>query len=170
MAIRILPFAVALLIGMAMGAHHPLYMSIYTRRPATARLLPPTLPPPLDMSATASLVHGLHLPPSLPLPRSPVPSILHYVYGLGPRSLQKPFPYYAHLAMRSALTTLKPDKVMFHCVHEPYGYWWDQVRSYDGWAVDTKGQRRGRVEVVKARDVTWVGKERAPVHHVSWGR
>jgi hypothetical protein len=59
---------------------------------------------------------------------------------------------------------------MFHCVHEPYGYWWDQVRAYDGWAVDTKGQRRGRVEVVKARDVTWVGKERAPVHHVSWGR
>lgn len=61
---------------------------------------------------------------------------------------------------------LKPDKVLFHCVHEPTGYWWDRVKGWEGW-IDENGKTKGLVEVVAARDVEWVGLARRPVVHVS---
>lgn len=109
-------------------------------------LLPRTLPPPTDTD-----LHAISA--SLPTRRDPVPSTVHYVYGLA-ESLE--LPYFAYLAMRSALAVLKPQRVLFHCVYEPRGVWWDRVR--------------GQVEVVRARNVTSVGVHDAPVVHVRGGR
>ena len=101
----------------------------------------------------------------LPEPLAPVPNIVHYVYGLdtGP---QPDFPYFAYLAMRSALISLKPERVLFHCIREPHGYWWDRVKDWEGWT-DEDGKQRGMVEVQRARDVTHIGSTKRPVHHVS---
>jgi hypothetical protein len=90
---------------------------------------------------------------------------VHYVYGLA-TDAQPDFPYFAYLAMRSALMVLKPERVLFHCVNEPRGYWWDRVKGWEGWT-DDNGVVRGKLEVLRARDVQYVGKSRRPVHHVS---
>lgn len=79
---------------------------------------------------------------------------------------QPDFPYFAYLAMRSALTVLKPDRVLFHCIREPQGYWWDRVINWEGW-IDEMGIKRGMVEVHQARQVTEIGSEKRPVRHVS---
>ena len=55
-----------------------------------------------------------------------VPNAVHYVYGLKPLGEgEQPdeFPYYAYLAMRSALINLKPEK-MFLLVYSPV---WNRV-------------------------------------------
>ena len=62
--------------------------------------------------------------------------------------------------------TLKPDRILFHCHEEPQGYWWDRVRGWEGWE-DGDGETKGLVEVLPARDVEWIGKDRHPVKHVS---
>lgn len=64
------------------------------------------------------------------------------------------------------MMVLKPERVLFHCMREPQGYWWDRVVDWEGW-VDESGIRRGLVEVVKAREVEFIGSEKRPVHHVS---
>jgi hypothetical protein len=70
--------------------------------------------------------------------------------------------------MRSAMTVLKPEKVMFHCRYEPTGYWWDQVLNWEGWIDENEdGKRKGLVEVVPAREVEYVGAGKRPVKHVS---
>ncbi|TXT15584.1 hypothetical protein VHUM_00087 [Vanrija humicola] len=53
--------------------------------------------------------------------------------------------------MRSALAVLQPDRVLFHCVYEPHGVWWDRLRD--------------RLEVVPARNVTHIGVHNKPVVH-----
>ncbi|ORX36844.1 hypothetical protein BD324DRAFT_579948 [Kockovaella imperatae] len=119
-------------------------------------------PPPLAV-ALPPIPTNTDLPvPSLPLPREPIPNIVHYVYGLDPDSTREDFPYYAYLAMRSALVTLKPEKVLFHCLYEPRGYWWSRVVNWEGW-VDDEGQRKGLVEIHRARDVTTIGSHKNPV-------
>lgn len=65
------------------------------------------------------------------------------------------------------MMVLKPERVLFHCIREPQGYWWDRVVDWEGW-VDESGIRRGLVEVLPARDVEFIGSDRRPVHHVSW--
>lgn len=140
---------------------YPSYLSVYSRRPSiTPALLPRSLPPPPD-----SLIPPIS---SLPKPQEPIPNIVHYVYGLAPGP-QPDFPYFAYLSMRSAMMTLKPERVMFHCLTEPHGYWWDRVMNWEGWS-DENGLKRGMVEVVPARDVTHIGKENRPVVHVSQAR
>lgn len=147
-----------IILGIVIGIHFPSYLSVYSRRPnVPVPLLPRSLPPP-----PLSLI-----PPtdSLPLPRDPIPNVVHYVYGLAPDP-QPDFPYFAYLSMRSAMMVLKPEKIMFHCLHEPRGYWWDRVKNWEGW-VDDQGDQKGMLEVVPARDVTHVGKDKRPVVHVS---
>ncbi|KAL7421719.1 hypothetical protein Q5752_003490 [Cryptotrichosporon argae] len=118
---RLLPALVALALGLLIGMHYPLYLSVLNRRPQTiVSLLPPTLVP-----VPPSLVPPVS---SLPLPPEPVPNIVHYVFGLDPDDRE--FPYYAYLAMRSAMAVLKPDRVLFHCRHEPGGYWWSRVFAH----------------------------------------
>lgn len=89
--------------------------------------------------------------------------MVHYVYGLADD--QPDFPYFAYLAMRSALVSLKPDVVYFHCINEPKGYWWERVKDWEGW-IDDQGRRRGMMEIKRARDVQWVGSSKRPVVHV----
>ncbi|RXK40870.1 hypothetical protein M231_01929 [Tremella mesenterica] len=153
--IKFLPSILLLTIGVLIGSQHPYYLSIYSRRSSIPiSYLPRSLPPPPDTK----------IPPSssLPIPSEPIPNIVHYVYGLAPT--QEEFPYFAYLAMRSALQVLKPEKVLFHCLNEPRGYWWDRVRGWEGW-IDEGGEKKGLVEVVKARDVEWIGKDQRPVKH-----
>ncbi len=64
------------------------------------------------------------------------------------------------------MMVLKPDRVMFHCVREPQGYWWDRVLGWEGW-IDEHGIRRGMVEIKRAREVDYIGASQRPVHHVS---
>ncbi|WWD17440.1 hypothetical protein CI109_101881 [Kwoniella shandongensis] len=153
-----LPSVIVLILGIAIGINFPLYLSVYTRRPSDdISLLPHTLPPPPPPSTSLSLLSHL------PAPAEPIPNIVHYVYGLASEP-QPDFPYFAYLAMRSAMTVLKPDKVMFHCITEPRGYWWDRVKDWEGWEADSS-VKRGEVEIVQARDVQWIGSDRRPVKH-----
>ncbi|OCF40483.1 hypothetical protein I317_05721 [Kwoniella heveanensis CBS 569] len=158
LALRYLPSALILAVGILIGANHPLYLSVYSRRSITpTSLLPPKLPPaPPPILSTS-------LQAALPAPEEPIPNIVHYVYGLA-SDPQPDFPYFAYLAMRSALVSLRPEEVWFHCIHEPRGYWWDRVRDWEGWT-DEHGLRKGMVRVLKARDVQWIGKDRKPVVH-----
>lgn len=152
--------------GLLLGMHYPFFLSVYTRRPDQdlVSLLPKRLPPlPLSLEPPVG---------GLPNPEPEIPNIVHYVYGLKPPSGAAQdgpeFPYFAYIGMRSAMTVLKPDKVMFHCRYEPTGYWWDQVLNWEGWIDEREGgKRKGLVEVVTAREVEFVGTERRPVKHVS---
>lgn len=146
--------------------HYPFFLSVYTRRSDydLVSLLPRRLPPlPVSM-----------VPPiaGLPEPQPEIPNIVHYVYGLKPpsgSSQEGPeFPYFAYIGMRSAMTILKPEKIMFHCRYEPTGYWWDQVLNWEGW-IDEKdgGKRKGLVQVMPVRDVEFIGTQKRPVTHVS---
>lgn len=152
--------------GVLLGMHYPFFLSVYTRRPRDelVSLLPTRLPPP---------PLGLKPPiASLPDPNTEIPNIVHYVYGLKPPSggYQRgpEFPYFAYIGMRSAMTVLKPEKIMFHCQYEPTGYWWEQVLNWEGWIDEEDGgARKGMVQVVPAREVEFIGEEKRPVKHVS---
>ncbi|EAL20418.1 hypothetical protein CNBE3390 [Cryptococcus deneoformans B-3501A] len=78
-------------------------------------------------------------PSYLPAPLEPkkkgmlVPDAVHYVYGLKPvpqGQHGEELPYYAYLAMRSALINLKPKAIYFHYEHLPTGPWWDLIRPH----------------------------------------
>lgn len=148
-----------LAIGLLIGSNIPLYLSIYSRRPSGAISLLPRALPPVASSGVADQLVSLGLPP----PEEPIPNVVHYVYGLADN--QPDFPYFAYLAMRSALVSLKPDVVYFHCINEPKGYWWERVKDWEGW-IDDQGLRRGMMEIKRARDVQWVGSSKRPVVHV----
>ncbi|WVW83730.1 hypothetical protein I302_105751 [Kwoniella bestiolae CBS 10118] len=155
---RFLPALLILSLGILIGANHPLYLSIYSRRPLTQfSILPPSLPPPPSLSLTSSLTN-------LPEPPDPIPNIVHYVYGLAPPSDEE-FPYFAYLAIRSAMVSLQPEEIWFHCINEPRGYWWDRIKHYEGQVDPLTGEVRGLVKVKRARDVEWIGKDRRPVTH-----
>ncbi|WVO16357.1 hypothetical protein L204_104032 [Cryptococcus depauperatus] len=153
-----LPPVLLLALGILIGVNMPLYLSIYSRRSLSSiSLLPRALPPVADPLTVKNLVL-LGLPP----PEDPIPNIVHYVFGLADD--QPDFPYFAYLAMRSSLISLKPDFIYFHCINEPKGYWWDRIRNWEGWK-DEQGHRRGLVEIKRARDVQWIGKSKSPVVH-----
>ncbi|WVF72813.1 hypothetical protein IAT40_007631 [Kwoniella sp. CBS 6097] len=79
-------------------------------------------------------------PDYIPAPVEPkkkgmvVPDSVHYVYGLknveSPDARGEELPYYAYLAMRSALVNLKPKVMYFHYKHLPTGPWWDEIAPH----------------------------------------
>ncbi|WWC61705.1 uncharacterized protein I303_104290 [Kwoniella dejecticola CBS 10117] len=159
LAIRLLPSLLIFGFGIIIGSNHPLYLSIYSRRPLSpSSILPPALPPAPPVSSTSSLAY-------LPDPKEDIPNLVHYVYGLSDEPDQPDFPYFAYLAIRSSLLTLQPDEVWFHCIHEPHGYWWDRIKYYEGYMDPSTGQVKGLVKVRRARDVQWIGKDKKPVTH-----
>ncbi|RXK41142.1 hypothetical protein M231_01545 [Tremella mesenterica] len=92
--------------------------------------VPPTLfRPPPDPSRPTFLS-----PPLAPKKNGMVvPNSVHYVYGLKPvKEGEKvpELPYYAYLAMKSALMVLKPEKMYFHYVNLPTGPWWDLISPH----------------------------------------
>jgi hypothetical protein len=163
--IKLVFIALVFTSGTIIGTHYPTWINIYSRRPA---LNPISLLPPRLTSPVPSLDSSF---PFLPPAREEIPNIVHYVYGLD-TAHDEDFPYYAYLGMRSALLSLKPERILFHCLKEPRGYWWNQVKE---WGLDEEdGQEEGDrigglVEVVMTRDPTWVGKDRRPVSSVSRG-
>jgi hypothetical protein len=55
----------------------------------------------------------------------PIPRTFHFVFGL--REQTEPFSLVFYLALRSCLTVNRPDQVLFHCLHEPWGPYWDLI-------------------------------------------
>lgn len=190
---RLLIIVSIFICGFVLGVFHPSYLSVYTRRPETfdhrVSYLPSRLSPPPPSSSELDYF-GL-VNEAEQLVRSgrrkadvvgredvagaeKIPNIVHYVYGLKQSkgdSIEE-FPYYAYLGMRSALISLRPEKIMFHCINEPQGYWWDQVKNWEGWIDETdrssdepNGRRKGLVEVVPARQFDTVGKSKRPVEN-----
>ncbi|KAK6910267.1 hypothetical protein I203_104299 [Kwoniella mangroviensis CBS 8507] len=161
-ASRFLPSLLILVLGILIGINHPLYLSIYSRRPLNSfSLLPSSLPP--SPPATSTTLLG-----DLPQPSKDIPNLVHYVYGLAPLAdgeEGEEFPYFAYLAIRSAMVNLKPDEIWFHCIHEPRGYWWDRIKYYEGHVDPITSEKRGMVKVKKARDVEFIGKDKRPVTH-----
>ena len=154
--------ALIFLAGIVIGTHYPTWISIYSRRPADRPIsfLPSRLTGPVQPVDPVF--------PFLPHAREDIPNIVHYVYGLDTRE-DEDFPYYAYLGMRSAMLSLGPERILFHCLKEPRGYWWDRIKEWrrDGQVQSGRDGVARLVEVVKTRDPTWVGKDKRPVSSVS---
>lgn len=54
-----------------------------------------------------------------------IPRIFHFVFGLRPQT--EPFHLMHYLCIASCLAVNKPDAVMFHYHHLPWGPWWDLI-------------------------------------------
>ena len=53
---------------------------------------------------------------------------IHFVYGLQPQ--REPFPLVHFLAVESARTVLRPERILFHVQEVPHGPYWDRVRPH----------------------------------------
>lgn len=63
----------------------------------------------------------------MPTPRR-VPPIVHFVWGLRPQ--EAPFPLLAYLAIASCRAVLRPERIVLHHHHLPWGLWWDLARPW----------------------------------------
>jgi hypothetical protein len=115
---------VVLAIGLAflLGRHlAPSSRIPHHQGPAPPFLIPPSAFPPLTREQQLALLPtstDRTLYPSPLAPEKPghvVPNVVHYVYGLKDNGRTDgkgdEFPYYAYLAIRSALVNIKPEKV-----------------------------------------------------------
>jgi len=158
--LRLTAFVAIFTTGILLGTHYPTWISVYARRPSR-----------YISHLPASLHHTQAFPdpvfPLLPQPRDEIPNIVHYVYGLDLTATDD-FPYYAYLGMRSAMVSLRPEKIMFHCLKEPSGFWWEQVKL---WKQSDTGEdmemEEKLVEVVWARNPQWIGKDKKEITKVS---
>jgi hypothetical protein len=55
-----------------------------------------------------------------------VPNIFHFVFGLRPQT--EPFHLMHYLCLASCIGVNRPDAILFHCQHEPWGEYWDRIR------------------------------------------
>ncbi len=65
-------------------------------------------------------------PPPTPRHPTPVPRIVHFVFGL--RAQDEPFHLVHYLAIASCAAVVEPDEIHLHCHHLPYGFYWDLAR------------------------------------------
>lgn len=117
---------------------------LFGRRTGTSSVSPK--PPPFYVSPAA-----LPGPPSPPTgfsatPERKIPPIVHYVFGMKEDFGGKPFGFIQFVAINSMLENIKPEKVMFHHIYEPSGWWWNKIKEY----ADKKGVKW---EMTKAREV-----------------
>lgn len=56
-----------------------------------------------------------------------VPNTYHFVFGLRPQTEPFALPYY--LCLRSCIEINAPDRILFHCMEEPWGRYWDLIRE-----------------------------------------
>lgn len=56
-----------------------------------------------------------------------IPKIFHFVFGLKPQ--QEPFHLVFYLCLKSCLEVNRPQRLMFHYYHEPYGEWWERIKT-----------------------------------------
>lgn len=115
---------IALAIGLAflLGRHlAPSSRIPHHQGPAPPFLIPPSAFPPLTREQQLALLPTSTDRTLYPSPLAPekqgqvVPNVVHYVYGLKDTGRTDgkgdEFPYYAYLAIRSALVNIKPEKV-----------------------------------------------------------
>ena len=57
-----------------------------------------------------------------------IPNIIHFVYGF--KIQTEEFELFKYIAIKSAISVNKPDKVYFYYKHEPFGKWWDLIKPY----------------------------------------
>jgi hypothetical protein len=55
-----------------------------------------------------------------------IPRVFHFVFGMKPQT--EPFHLMHYLCLASCIGVNRPDAVMFHCQHEPWGECWDRIR------------------------------------------
>lgn len=55
-----------------------------------------------------------------------VPNQFHFVFGLRPQT--EPFHLMYYLCLKSCIAVNRPERVLFHCLHEPWGAYWDRIR------------------------------------------
>ncbi|WP_376697212.1 glycosyltransferase [Wenzhouxiangella sp. EGI_FJ10305] len=55
-----------------------------------------------------------------------IPRVFHFVFGL--REQREPFHLLHYLCLASCLAVNRPEAVVFHYRHEPFGPWWDRIR------------------------------------------
>jgi len=56
-----------------------------------------------------------------------IPNLFHFVFGL--RKQTEPFHLVFYLCLESCLQVNRPDAILFHYCHEPYGPYWDLIRG-----------------------------------------
>jgi hypothetical protein len=57
-----------------------------------------------------------------------IPRIFHFVFGLRPQT--EPFHLMHYLCIASCLGVNKPDAVLFHYQHMPWGPWWEKIAPF----------------------------------------
>ncbi|KAM0787013.1 hypothetical protein ACM66B_006281 [Microbotryomycetes sp. NB124-2] len=92
-----------------------------------------------------------------PQSRQLVPPYVHYVFGLSEDFGGKPFSFIHYVCLMSALVKLKPLKIYMHHVHEPTGFYWNEIKL----AIDRS--KTTELVLVKQRDVDQVFGN--PVEH-----
>ncbi len=70
-----------------------------------------------------------------------IPKIFHFVYGLQPQT--EPFHLVHYLALASCLEVNRPERVLLHLHHRPWGEYWERIAD----RVDTSRVRRSRVRL-----------------------
>ena len=55
-----------------------------------------------------------------------IPNQFHFVFGLKPQTEPLHIVYY--LCLKSCLEVNKPDRILFHYHHEPFGDWWEKIK------------------------------------------
>jgi len=56
-----------------------------------------------------------------------IPNVVHFVFGLTEQ--HEPFHFLHYVAIESCRRVLEPDRIYFHHRHEPWGPYWDTIRS-----------------------------------------
>lgn len=56
-----------------------------------------------------------------------IPNVWHFIFGL--KKQTEPFHLMYYLCLESCLQVNRPDAVMFHYHHEPYGEYWERIKS-----------------------------------------
>ncbi|HEV8494425.1 MAG TPA: glycosyltransferase [Candidatus Angelobacter sp.] len=81
------------------------------------------------MTTTSIIAEPVVTRPARPLRwkrQTRIPNVFHFVFGLKPQT--EPFHLMHYLCLASCIGINKPDAVMFHCQHEPWGEYWDRIR------------------------------------------
>ena len=58
---------------------------------------------------------------------SKIPRRFHFVFGLKPQT--EPFHLAHYLCLESCRRVNRPERIDFHCHHEPHGEWWERARG-----------------------------------------
>lgn len=130
---------IVLLLVFLLGRHYGVRTTIPKPPPFlvdSSKLPPPNEPAP----ASLNLVKDQKIPP-----------IVHYVFGMSKDFGGKPFSFVQFVAINSALTNIKPERVIFWYRHMPQSWWFDKVQEY-----------------AKKHGVVWENKLAREVDEILW--